>query len=286
MRILVTGAAGQLGLSLEKVAKKYPQHAFVFTDLPDADITDRDGMEALTERHDPELIINCAAYTAVDKAEDNRPAAQLINTVGPQILGLVAKKREIPVIHVSTDYVFFGEDPHPIRETHLPNPSSVYGQTKLAGETALEATGCKAAVVRTGWLYSEFGNNFVKTMLRLGGERDTLRVVYDQTGTPTYAPDLAEALLAIAGHGITRFERYHYGNEGVTSWYDFARTIFELSGMNVQVEPIESHEFQAKAPRPAYSVLSKAKIKSLGVQVPHWKDSLKICLEALKNHTS
>ncbi len=281
MRILVTGANGQLGLSLRKIAGGHPQHTFTYTDLPEADITSRESIEGLVTEHGIELIVNCAAYTAVDKAESDPDTAHRINAEGPRVLARIARARDLKLIHVSTDYVFTGEGCHPLHEEDLAGPTGVYGRTKFEGELAVREEGCDAAVVRTAWLYSEFGANFVKTMLRLGAERETLSVVYDQVGTPTYAPDLAEALLAIAEDGIRGYEVYHYSNEGVASWYDFAREIFTLAGLPVQLEPIESREYPTPARRPAYSVLSKTKIKALGAKVPYWKDSLKTCLNEL-----
>lgn len=284
MRILVTGGRGQLGLSLQKIGGDYAAHRFVYTDLPETDITDRAAVEALIEREGIELIINCAAYTAVDKAESEPELARRINCEGPKVLAQIAKKHGLKLIHVSTDYVFDGESCHPLHEDRPASPVGVYGITKREGEIAIEQTGCDAAIVRTAWLYSEFGNNFVKTMLRVGAQRESLSVVYDQVGTPTYAPDLGAALLLIAEKGIGGFEIYHFSDEGVISWYDFAREIFDLAGMTTRVEAIESDQYPTPAKRPAYSVLSKDKIKQLGAVVPYWKDSLKICFEALKQN--
>lgn len=286
MHILVTGANGQLGCSLQKIAGAYPQHTFVYTDLPETDITDKTGLEALVEHHRIELIVNCAAYTAVDRAESEPELARKINCEGPRTLARVTKERGLRLIHVSTDYVFDGESCHPLKEDQPTSPTGVYGITKLAGEKAIEETGCNAAIVRTAWLYSEFGNNFVKTMLKVGAQRESLSVVYDQIGTPTYAPDLAAALLHIAGQGIEGFQVYHFSGEGVISWYDFAKEIFEMAGMPTRVEAIESWQYPSAAKRPAYSVLAKDKIKQLGAVVPYWKDSLKVCFEALKQNPS
>ncbi len=285
MHILVTGANGQLGRSLQKIANTYPQHTFVYTDLPETDITDASGLETLIRTHQIDLIINCAAYTAVDRAESEPELAHKINCEGPRTLALLSQKHDLKLIHVSTDYVFDGESCHPLKEDQTTSPIGVYGVTKLAGEQEIEASGCKAAIVRTAWLYSEFGNNFVKTMLRVGQQRDCLNVVYDQIGTPTYAPDLAAALMLIAERGINDFQIYHFSGEGVISWYDFAQTIFELTGMSTHVNAIESWQYPSAAKRPAYSVLAKDKIKQLGAIVPYWRDSLKICLEALKQNS-
>ena len=282
MKILVTGGNGQLGRSLNKIGAAYPQHAFVFTDMPEADITDPGRMEGLIKSEQPELIVNCAAYTAVDKAESDPASARRINAEGPRILSGIARETGIGLIHISTDYVFSGKAYRPWTENDPAEPSGVYGRTKRAGEEAVLASGCRAAVIRTAWLYSEFGNNFVKTMLRLGRERDELQVVYDQIGSPTYATDLARAILAVAEQGLNGCEIYHYSDEGAVSWYDFARTIFDLAGFQVRVKAIKSEQYAAPAPRPAYSVLAKDKIKTLGVPVPWWKDSLAECLNLLQ----
>lgn len=282
MNILVTGGKGQLGCSLQKISTIYTQHHFVFTDMPEADITDRHCMERLVEEHSINLIINCAAYTAVDRAESDIELAERINVHGPCILAQVARERSVQLIHISTDYVFDGNSCHPIHEEQPTDPIGVYGRTKRAGEEAIEREGGDAAIIRTAWLYSEFGNNFVKTMLRLGNERDALNVVYDQIGTPTYAPDLAHAILCVAEHGIRGVEYYHYSNEGVISWYDFAQEIFALAQVSVSVTAIESYLYPVPAKRPAYSVLAKDKIKAIGASVPYWKESLKACLLALK----
>lgn len=282
MNILVTGGNGQLGRSLDKAAKDFPQYKLLFTDMPEADITDSNCIGSLANRYDAGLIINCAAYTAVDKAESDEQTAHRINAFGPEVLAGIAKERNIPLIHISTDYVFDGQNCRPLKEDDATCPAGAYGRTKLAGEKAVEASGCNAAVIRTAWLYSEFGNNFVKTMLRVATERNSLRVVYDQVGTPTYAPDLAHAILTLAKKEINGFNLYHYSNEGAISWYDFAKAIFELSGTEIPVEAVGSDLYPTPARRPAYSVLAKDRIKAAGVAVPYWKDSLKECLKALK----
>lgn len=284
MNILVTGGNGQLGCSIRKISRDYPRHVFTFTDIPEADITDRECIEGLIKNHNTDVIINCAAYTSVDMAESNAAAAEKINTAGPEILARIAKDNNIKLIHISTDYVFDGESCHPLKEDHPACPTGVYGKTKLNGERAVEASGCDGVVVRTAWLYSEFGNNFLKTMLRLGKERKNLDVVYDQVGSPTYARDLSKAIIAIAERGIKGFDIYHYSNEGVCSWYDFAVFIFYLTGMSVKVGAIESDAYPTTAKRPAYSVLAKDKIKSIGVDVPYWAESLAECLKVLKEN--
>ncbi len=283
MNILITGAKGQLGLSFQKISPNYSKHSFLFTDLPETDITSRSKLESLIQKQKIEAIINCAAYTAVDKAETKKEFAFHINAYGPKILAEVSKEYNLKLIHISTDYVFDGASTSPIKETYPTNPLGVYGQSKLEGELAIAAVGCDVVVVRTAWLYSEFGNNFVKTMLRLGKEKDTLSVVYDQVGTPTYATDLALAVMQIIDNGFNGYHIYHYSNEGVLSWYDFAYEIFALSGMKVHINPVESDQYPTPAKRPAYSVLSKEKIKSIGIIVPYWKESLTQCLSIL-NH--
>lgn len=282
MRILVTGANGQLGMSMRKISGEYPQHDFLFTDLPQLDITDKQQFEDFVLQNFVQAIVNCAAYTAVDKAETEKDLAEKINCQGVKVLGETAKNLNIPLVHISTDYVFCGEGCHPLRETDLTAPTGVYGITKLNGEKALESTGCDAVIIRTAWLYSEFGVNFVKTMLRVALERDTLNVVYDQVGSPTYATDLAHALMKVLEKGIEGLKIYHFSNEGAVSWYDFAKAIFEESNININVNPIESEKYHSIVKRPSYSVLSKDKIKTIGVEVPYWRDSLKVCLKALK----
>lgn len=283
MKILVTGANGQLGRSMRKISGDYPQHEFLFTDMPEMDITEKAGIEVFVRENGVQAIVNCAAYTAVDRAETETVLAEKINVLGTKVLGEVAKMFSIPLIHISTDYVFCGEGCHPLKETDATAPTGVYGKTKLEGEKTLESTGCDAAIIRTAWLYSEFGGNFVKTMLRLAGERNALNVVYDQVGSPTYATDLARALMTVLNNGVHGLSIYHFSNEGAISWYDFAKAIFEESGDKISVSPIESNKYPSPTKRPAYSVLSKEKIKDAGVTVPYWKDSLKECIRLLKS---
>ena len=281
MNILITGANGQLGNSIRKITAKYPSYHFLFTDVPEVDITDIALLEELIRTNNIQAIINCAAYTAVDKAETDIELAQKINVEGPRNLATAAKNANIKLIHVSTDYVFNGKNNLPLKETDPTDPIGVYGKTKLDGETAVKESGCDALVIRTAWLYSEFGGNFVKTMLRLGKEREVLSVVYDQVGTPTYATDLAVAILDLLQKGFSGYTLYHYSNEGVISWYDFAKAIFDLSGIHVKLNAIESSEYPTPSKRPAYSVLSKKKIQETGVKVPYWRDSLIECLKIL-----
>lgn len=308
MNILVTGGRGQLGYALQSVGGEYQRHTFVFTDMPELDITDRAMVSEMIDRHTIDIIVNCAAYTAVDRAESEAELAEKINVDGPRTLAEACVDKGVKLIHISTDYVFSGESCHPLKEDEQTGPTGVYGRTKLAGERAIEASGCDAVIIRTAWLYSEFGANFVKTMLRVAEQKDSLNVVYDQIGTPTYAPDLARAIIGIAERGelagrgecgerggIDRhdgrgecgerggrvFEVYHFSNEGVASWYDFARAIFTLAGVNVEVNAIESSLYPTPAHRPAYSVLSKDKIKAIGVRVPYWRESLERCIDII-----
>lgn len=282
MNILVTGASGQLGLSLKKISGEYPAYRFFFTDLPEADITQRDVMEALVKESAASLIVNCAAYTAVDKAESEPDLATKINAHGAGVLADLAREYDIPLIHISTDYVFDGESIEPLTEDAHTDPLNVYGQTKLAGEKAVRAAGCDAAIIRTAWLYSEYGNNFVKTMLRLGNEGISPRVVCDQTGTPTYATDLARAIMRLVENGVKGFEIYNFSDGGQTTWYDFACEIFALAGFSTEVEAVDTAGYPTIARRPRYSVLSKEKIMAAGVAVPRWQDSLAECVKILK----
>lgn len=281
MNILVTGGNGQLGCSLKKISTQYPAHKFLFTDVPEVDITDLNLLQDLVKKESIDAIINCAAFTAVDKAEDCQELAAKINIDGPKNLAIAAKEVGAKFVHISTDYVFGGKSSLPLKENDETAPIGVYGKTKRAGEIEVEKTGCDAIVIRTAWLYSEYGNNFVKTMLRLGKERESLNVVYDQIGTPTYATDLAYAIMTLLEKGFNGFDTYHFSNEGVISWYDFTKAIFEIAGYKTTVGAIESYEYPTKAERPAYSVLNKKKIKTAGVKVPYWKDSLKECMSIL-----
>jgi dTDP-4-dehydrorhamnose reductase len=300
MNVLITGAEGQLGKSIEKISAEYPDLRFVFTDLPEWDITNAASVERLFEWVRPDVVVNCAAYTAVERAEMEPEQAYKINTAGVKTLAEAARRFGARLIHISTDYVFDGSAQRPYTEVDTPNPQSVYGRTKLAGEQAVRASGANAAIVRTSWLYSEFGNNFVKSMLRLGASGGEVNVVNDQTGSPTYAGDLAHAIIALARHrtggmdetgtglgsvatGVD-FEIYHYCNAGVVSRYEFAREIFRLSGYNpARARPLSSAEYQAmsgaQAPRPHYSALDTTKITAhLGLEIPRWEDSLRVCL--------
>ena len=281
MVILVTGANGQLGLSLQKIAPEYPAHRFVFTDLPEGDITDAGRMEALVAGCGAEAIVNCAAYTAVDRAESDEAAAGRINADGPAVLAELAVRHGCRLIHVSTDYVFDGNGQSPYREEDAVGPVSVYGRTKLAGEERVCRSGGAGAIVRTAWLYSEFGNNFVKTMLRLAGEGRTLRVVDDQYGTPTYATDLARALMVLVERSGEGMELFHYTDDGQTTWYGFAVEIFRQAGLPVEVVPVDTAGYPTAAKRPHYSVLAKEKIMEAGAAVPPWREALRRCMDLL-----
>ena len=288
MKVLVTGANGQLGSEIKSKANNFSGFEFLFTDVNELDLTDFDAVMTYCNQEKPSYIINCAAYTAVDVAETDTELATLINTKVPSFLGKVAKSINSKVIHISTDYVFDGLSCTPYREADLVDPDSVYGKTKLNGEIALVKEDPKAIIIRTSWLYSSFGKNFVKTMIKLGQERDELKVVCDQVGTPTYAADLADAILSMiekttAEETAWKAGIYHYSNEGVCSWYDFAKAIHEFGNIECNVHPIPTEEYPTPAKRPAYSVLNKSKIKrNFGIAIPYWRDSLKICIEKLQ----
>lgn len=285
--ILVTGAYGQLGNEVRLLSANYPHYNFMFTDVDSLDICDKSMLLDFVQGNDIRYIINCAAYTAVDKAEDEPELCEKINTKAVKNLGEVAQAVNAGIIHVSTDYVFNGKGYMPYTEDMPTSPCSVYGKTKLKGEKALLKACENAIVVRTAWLYSPFGNNFVKTMRKLGAEREQLNVIFDQIGSPTFAEDLAAALLIIVDQTIDRIHDkggiYHYSNEGVCSWYDFTLKIHQLSGITTcNVHPIETKDYPTKAARPHFSVLNKAKIKStFGITVPHWESSLQRCIEQL-----
>lgn len=317
MNILVTGANGQLGNELRRVAKGSPDK-FIFTDVADAsaesinmlrtlagdgvnmgtqklDITDLEEVRQQVNEQEVQVIVNCAAYTNVDKAEENYGLAELLNAKAVENLAVVMREVNGLLVHISTDYVF-GAEPYnkPCTEEQQGTPTGVYGQTKLHGEQAIIRIGCKHVIIRTAWLYSEFGKNFVKTMLSLTTTKPQLKVVFDQVGTPTYAYDLAQAIMVVLDdfkdaiiHGVaSNYEKtgiYHFSNEGVTSWYDFTKLIAELAGNTAcNIQPCHSDEFPSPVKRPAYSVLDKTKIKEVfGIKVPYWTDSLKKCLSTM-----
>lgn len=289
MKLLVTGAYGQLGNELKELAPGFPEWQFIFTDVDTLDITDENSVQAFFEKNQPGIVINCAAYTAVDKAESEIETALKVNAKAPGLLAKAAKMHGSQIIHISTDYVFDGEAYLPYSETDLVNPTGVYGKTKLEGEQNCMIGNRDALIIRTSWLYSAFGNNFVKTMLRLGKEKKELNVVFDQVGTPTYASDLAGAILSIIEISEKEPEKfapgiYHYSNEGVASWYDFAKAVFEISGLKCKVNPVLSEEFPTPAKRPHFSVLNKSKIRNnFGIKIPYWSDSLKECFSKLNN---
>ena len=294
MNILVTGANGQLGNEI-RILTGDSRHNYIYTDVVEAegnrttmlDITNAEDVKALVANHNVDVIINCAAYTNVDAAEDNEALAEKLNSEAPAILANAMAETGGLLVHISTDYVF-GGDPYntPCREDQKGTPTGVYGATKLRGEQRITASGCKYLIIRTAWLYSEFGKNFVKTMLNLTSTRPQLKVVFDQTGTPTYAYDLAKAIVEIVeskkyegNEGI-----YHYSNEGVCSWYDFTKVIAEMAGhTECDIQPCHSSEFPSKVVRPSYSVLDKSKIKAVfGLTIPYWTDSLRICIQNIK----
>lgn len=283
MNILVTGANGQLGNEMQVLAKENLQHTYFFTDVQELDICDKQAVYAYVSEHKIDVIVNCAAYTAVDKAEDDAEFCDKLNNVAPGYLARAAQANGAAMIQVSTDYVFDGTAHIPYTEDQPTCPTSVYGSTKLAGEQNVMNHCEKAMVIRTAWLYSIYGNNFVKTMIRLGRERESLGVIFDQIGTPTYANDLALAIFAALNKGIVR-GIYHFSDEGVCSWYDFTIAIHRLAGItSCKVKPLHTADYPAKAPRPHYSVLDKTKIKeTFGIEIPHWEESLKRCINQLR----
>lgn len=283
--ILVTGANGQLGSELRKIGFT-PLDEVWFTDVTELDITSYDAVNKFVEEKEIDTIINCAAYTAVDKAEDEPELAAKINAEAVSNLAKVAYKQDCLLIHISTDYVFDGTATEPYTEKSKTCPLGVYGKTKLEGEEMIAKSHCMAIIIRTAWLYSTFGNNFVKTILRLAGERENLNVVADQIGSPTYAEDLAKAIVKIMENDerVEYAGTYHFSDAGVCSWYDFATEIVRLSGSKCQVHPVTTAEYPTKTDRPAYSVLDKSKIKSVfDVEVPEWKDSLARCWKTLND---
>ena len=287
MNILVTGANGQLGSEMRIVSRESADN-YIFTDVAELDITDLTAVRSMVAANDVKAIINCAAYTNVDKAEDDVELCELLNARAVENLAVAMKEVDGLLVHVSTDYVF-GGDPYntPCTEDKKGTPTGVYGQSKLYGEQNIQKVGCNHLIIRTAWLYSEFGRNFVKTMLALTASKEQLKVVFDQVGTPTYAYDLAAAIFDIVENRkyVGNDGIYHYSNEGVCSWYDFTKMIAEYSGnVSCNVQPCHSNEFPSKVVRPAYSVLDKTKIKNtFGLSVPYWTDSLKVCLENIKN---
>jgi dTDP-4-dehydrorhamnose reductase len=282
MNILITGCNGQLGNEMQLLEKDFSEHQWFNTDVEELDITDQLAIEQFIQENQIDGIVNCAAYTAVDKAESNKELCTSLNTVAPAYLAASVDKRGGWMIQISTDYVFDGTKHTPYVETDTPCPDSVYGSTKLAGEFGVQKFCRRSMIIRTAWLYSTFGNNFVKTMLRLGKEKTELGVIFDQIGTPTYARDLAKAIMAAIAQGIQPGV-YHFSNEGVISWYDFTKAIHRIAGItSCHVRPLHTAEYPTPAKRPAYSVLDKTKIKeTYNIEIPYWEESLKECIEKL-----
>lgn len=287
MNILITGANGQLGNEIRRITGD-SQNNYIFTDVAELDITDLDAIRKLALGGELSVIVNCAAYTNVDKAEDDYDMADLINNKAVRNLALITKETGATLIHVSTDYVFSGEACIPYQETAVTRPIGVYGKTKLAGELSIQEIGCKSLIFRTSWLYSQYGNNFVKTMQRLTSERDTLNVVFDQVGTPTYAADLASLIYKIIEENMYHKQGiYHFSNEGVCSWYDFAKKVCDFSVNICDIQPCHSDEFPSKVKRPSFSVLDKTKVKeTFNIKIPYWEDSLTQCIKELKAQTN
>lgn len=280
--IVVFGASGQLGHCLKKVAEEQGISSIYFPAEVEADILNKEALKQLFEKYQPAWCINCAAYTAVDKAEDDVDLARRINKTGAENLSMFCLEYNSKLIHTSTDFVFKGDISSPLSENEIPEPVNVYGLTKLEGELAVSDVLKNFFILRTSWLYSEYGNNFVKTMLKLGNERDELKIIADQIGTPTYAMDLANCILQIISRGSTAYGTYHYSNEGVASWYDFAKAIFDISETQIKVLPIKTSEYPSRAVRPAYSVMDKTKIKqTFDIEIPYWRDSLITCIGKL-----
>jgi dTDP-4-dehydrorhamnose reductase len=284
-KILITGAYGQLGSEMKTISGQNQNlpYEFIFTDVDTLNICNESEVDSFFKKLMPDFIVNCAAYTAVDKAEEDQANAYLVNKDAVRLLGEAAEKYGAKMIHVSTDYVFDGKSYLPYTEDMALNPQTLYGRSKAEGEADLQQVCRQAVIIRTSWLYSSFGNNFVKTMLKLGNERESLNVVFDQIGTPTYAADLAKVIMQVIKAKIFVPGIYHFSNEGVCSWYDFAIAIHKYGGVkNCKVLPIESKDYPAKTPRPHYSVLNKAKIKTTyHIEIPHWEDGLIRCLKLL-----
>ncbi len=281
-KILVLGASGQLGQCLTISAEQQQISDIAFPPEAEANILDTGALKALFEKFQPAYCINCAAYTAVDKAEDEIATARKVNNTGAANIALLCKEYKATLIHISTDFVFEGNTPYLLTETDAANPVSVYGLTKLEGEKAIAEIFDQYYILRTSWLYSEYGNNFVKTMLRLAEGRTELKIIGDQIGTPTYAIDLAKTIFTIISEDKGQHGIYHYSNEGVTSWYDFAKGIFDIAGTEINVLPIHTHEYPTKALRPAFSVMDKSKIKqAFNLTIPYWRDSLIECIGKL-----
>lgn len=282
MNILITGCNGQLGNEMQLLEKENPQHQYFNTDVAQLDITNPEAIEEFVSNNAIDIIVNCAAFTAVDKAESSQELCHLLNAKAPEYLAAAVAKRGGYLVQVSTDYVFDGTNHTPYTEDEATCPNSVYGSTKLEGEKLAMAACANTMIIRTAWLYSTFGNNFVKTMIRLGQEKPELGVIFDQIGTPTYAGDLAAAIMAAINHGIVP-SIYHFSNEGVISWYDFTKAIHRIAGItSCHVKPLHTAEYPTPAARPHYSVLDKTKIKqTYGIEIPYWEESLEKCVAKL-----
>ncbi len=281
MKILVTGSKGQLGFALQELARSYEKYQFVFVDKDVLDISSAGAVEDFFKQHKPDVLINCAGYTAVDAAEGDVQEAMLVNARGAGILAEAAGSASALMVHISTDYVFDGKGYRPYTERDPANPKTVYGKSKLEGELEVIFNAKRSVIIRTSWLYSRHGHNFMKTVLNKAGTEKFLRVVFDQTGTPTYADDLAAAIMHMLPRvpSRTRGEIYNFSNEGVCSWYDFARAIVDIRGLECKIIPVLSREFKTAAARPHYSVLDKSRIKKdFDLEIPYWRDSLQRCL--------
>ena len=285
-KILITGAGGQLGSEIRALSTHYIDREFIFTDYQELDITDRQAVLAFVQEGSYYAIINCAAYTAVDKAESDKEKAYLINETGAKYLAEAAAQMGAKFVHISTDFIFDGTHSTPILEDDKPAPLSVYGASKLAGEQAVQQANPDSIIFRTSWVYSSFGGNFVKTMIRLCTERESLSVIYDQIGTPTYARDLAKVILDTLDTVIEKNISgvYNYTNEGVASWYDFAVAVRDIAGLKAKITPIETSQYPTPATRPKYSVLNKNKVKdAFGIEIAYWRDSLVACIKLIKS---
>jgi len=285
MKVLVTGANGQLGTSLKNRQKNFSKIDFVFTDVDELDITNEEELEAFFHHQDFDYLVNCAAYTAVDKAEEDQENAMRLNVHAVKLLARFSKKNNFKIIHISTDYIFGGKNFRPYTEEAIPEPESIYASTKYDAEKILAEFSNNAIILRTSWLYSEYGNNFVKTIIKLANEREELRIIADQIGTPTYAGDLASAIMTVINNypKTQKTEVYHFSNQGIASWYDFAVEIVSLSRLDCNVKPIRTEEYPLPAIRPFYSVMDKRKFTdTFNIEIPHWKESLKTCISNLK----
>ena len=282
--ILITGSNGQLGNEMQQAAVRFPDFNYIYTDVAELDICDKSALDAFVKANNVNVIVNCAAYTAVDNAEDDVELCHKINRDAVRNIAEVANDNKVKVVHISTDYVFDGTNYLPYTEDMPVCPATVYGKSKLEGEQALLENCKESVILRTAWLYSSFGNNFVKTMIKLGTERDSLGVIFDQVGSPTYAADLADVILQLLSNKTFIPGIYHFSDEGVCSWYDFTKTIHRMANITCDVKPIEAKDYPARTPRPHFSVLNKGKIKSTyGISIPHWEVSLEKCIGLLHN---